>query len=244
MNRTLAASSPSSPAVGAARRDRLASNRRFGQPPSSRSGGPSCWTTALPPRHRHWRRAAACRGRRLRSSATQQLGRLDASAGAIVAMIRWPTSRPKSGPTSSSTKRPTAASCTSRPRAPSAELLFLEVPTEGTGSGSVLDKSGPHPDELSRRRRGAGNPRHARTTARPTTASSSATIRRTTWPCSKINAPPRDARCRSSSAIRRGCKVGQIVYAIGNPFGLERTMTTGIITSLNRSLPSEEPAGR
>ena len=31
-------------------------------------------------------------------------------------------------------------------------------------------------------------------------------------------------------------KVGMRVYAIGNPFGLERTMTTGIISSLNRSL--------
>jgi S1-C subfamily serine protease len=32
------------------------------------------------------------------------------------------------------------------------------------------------------------------------------------------------------------------VYAIGNPFGLERTLTTGIISSLNRQLPSH--AGR
>lgn len=31
-------------------------------------------------------------------------------------------------------------------------------------------------------------------------------------------------------------RVGMRVFAIGNPFGLERTMTTGIISSLNRSL--------
>ena len=33
--------------------------------------------------------------------------------------------------------------------------------------------------------------------------------------------------------------VGQRVLAIGNPFGLERTLTTGIISSLNRSIPSK-----
>ena len=33
-------------------------------------------------------------------------------------------------------------------------------------------------------------------------------------------------------------RVGQRIYAIGNPFGLERTMSTGMISSLNRQIPS------
>ncbi len=35
-------------------------------------------------------------------------------------------------------------------------------------------------------------------------------------------------------------RVGQKIYAIGNPFGLERTMSTGMISSLNRQIPSSE----
>ena len=33
-------------------------------------------------------------------------------------------------------------------------------------------------------------------------------------------------------------RVGQMAYAIGNPFGLERTLSTGVVSSLNRMLPS------
>jgi S1-C subfamily serine protease len=53
----------------------------------------------------------------------------------------------------------------------------------------------------------------------------------------KIDAPPEQlfpiAFGRSD-----GLKVGQRVYALGNPFGLEGTITTGIISNLNRTLPS------
>lgn len=38
----------------------------------------------------------------------------------------------------------------------------------------------------------------------------------------------------------QGLRVGQKIYAIGNPFGLERTMSTGMISSLNRQIPSRE----
>jgi S1-C subfamily serine protease len=35
-----------------------------------------------------------------------------------------------------------------------------------------------------------------------------------------------------------GVKVGQVAVAIGNPFGLENTMTVGIVSALGRSLPA------
>ena len=52
----------------------------------------------------------------------------------------------------------------------------------------------------------------------------------------RIKAPPEilvPVRFADSSEL----KVGMRVFAIGNPFGLERTMTTGIISSLDRTLP-------
>ncbi len=54
----------------------------------------------------------------------------------------------------------------------------------------------------------------------------------------KIDAPPENLYPIDLGESTR-LRVGQKVYAIGNPFGLERTLTIGILSSLNRSLPSK-----
>lgn len=54
----------------------------------------------------------------------------------------------------------------------------------------------------------------------------------------KIEAPP-DLLFPVSFSDSRTLKVGQRIYAIGNPFGLERTMTVGIVSSLDRTLRSK-----
>jgi S1-C subfamily serine protease len=52
----------------------------------------------------------------------------------------------------------------------------------------------------------------------------------------KIDAPA-ESLCSVVFGSSTNLLVGQRVFAIGNPFGLERTLTTGIISSLDRSLP-------
>lgn len=53
----------------------------------------------------------------------------------------------------------------------------------------------------------------------------------------KINAPA-DMLEPVALGTSSNLRVGQRVYAIGNPFGLERTMTVGIVSSLDRSIKS------
>ena len=120
------------------------------------------------------------------------------------------------------------------------ELLFLEVPSEGAGSGSVLDKSG-HVLTNYHVVEGANEIRVTLHNGDSHEASIVGHDPPNDVAVLKIAAPASDLipmELGDSSRLR----VGQVVYAIGNPFGLERTMTTGIISSLNRSLPSR--AGR
>jgi S1-C subfamily serine protease len=120
-------------------------------------------------------------------------------------------------------------------RASQRELLFLEVPAEGTGSGSVLDRQG----HILTNFHVVEGAQQIRVTLH-TGDSYEAVVIGSDPPNDvavlRIDAPPEELvpiELGDSSRLR----VGQIVYAIGNPFGLERTMTTGIISSLNRSLP-------
>ena len=59
----------------------------------------------------------------------------------------------------------------------------------------------------------------------------------------KVDAPAdqlHPVQMADSSAV----KVGELAIAIGNPFGLEGTMTTGIISAVGRSLPADETSAQ
>jgi S1-C subfamily serine protease len=122
-------------------------------------------------------------------------------------------------------------------RADRTALLILEVPTEGTGSGSILDKQGHvltnnHVIDGAQTIRvtlASGDTFDARVVGRD--APNDIAVLRITAPA-ELLVP---IALGDSSRLR----VGQNIYAIGNPFALERTMTTGIISSLNRSLPTQ-----
>jgi S1-C subfamily serine protease len=116
------------------------------------------------------------------------------------------------------------------------DMFLMLEPSEGAGSGSVLDQAG-----------------HILTNFHVIEGAKQVRVTLfdgQTYDAKLVGADPVydiavlriDAPRESLFPVEFGessiLRVGQHVYAIGNPFGLERTMTTGIISSLNRSLPS------
>jgi S1-C subfamily serine protease len=122
-------------------------------------------------------------------------------------------------------------------RAWSPDRFFArDIPSEGSGSGSVLDREG-------------------RILTNYNVVEGASEIRVTLYTGETFEAsligrdPPNDIALLKIDCpaevlypIELGdsarLRVGQKVYAIGNPFGLERTLTVGVLSSLNRKLPS------
>jgi len=115
-------------------------------------------------------------------------------------------------------------------------FFWMEIPSEGEGSGVVLDRQGHiltnyHVVEGAREIRVSlfdGKSYDGRPIGGDVT---------TDVAVLKIDAPAETLYPLAFGDSTR-LRVGQRVYAIGNPFGLDRTLTTGIISSLNRTLPS------
>ena len=115
-------------------------------------------------------------------------------------------------------------------------LFRLEMESQGRGSGSVLDRSG-----------------HILTNLHVVEDADRIEVRLfdgESYEADLVGGDPVgdiavlklvDAPAEDLYPIRladsRDLRVGQSVFAIGNPFGLERTMSAGIISSLNRDLP-------
>jgi S1-C subfamily serine protease len=118
-----------------------------------------------------------------------------------------------------------------------AGFFLVEVPSEGAGSGIVLDGQGHiltnyHVVEGAREIQVMlhDGSSHAARVVGIDPATDVAVIR--------VDAPPESLQ-PAAFGTSHDLRVGQRVFAIGNPFGLERTLTTGIVSSLNRSLPTK-----
>jgi S1-C subfamily serine protease len=117
-------------------------------------------------------------------------------------------------------------------------FFMLEVPTEGAGSGSVLDQQG-HILTNNHVIDGARQVMVTLFDGKSYEAKYVGSDSINDVAVIKIEAPA-DSLHPVVFGDKRHLKVGMRVFAIGNPFGLERTLTTGIISSLNRTLQIHE----
>jgi len=115
-------------------------------------------------------------------------------------------------------------------------FFMLEVPAAGEGSGSVIDMDG-----------------HILTNYHVIEGAREISVtlyNGETYEAGLVGKdPPNDVAILRISAPKQvlyplelgdssRLRVGQKILAIGNPFGLERTLTVGIVSSLNRAIPS------
>ena len=117
------------------------------------------------------------------------------------------------------------------------DFFFNAFPTQGSGSGSIIDTKG----HVLTNHHVVANAQKLEVTLGDGSK----------WPAQligsdpdndlaviKIDAPKEKLKV-ISMGDSRNLRIGQKVLAIGNPFGLQRTLTTGIISSLGRTIRSE-----
>lgn len=116
-------------------------------------------------------------------------------------------------------------------------LNLLKIPA-GTGTGFIWDEEGHVVTNFHVIQNASNAPGGIRVTLSD----------QTTWDAEFIGAEPNkdlavlkiDAPTEKLKPLRKGAsrdlKVGQMVLAIGNPFGLDQTLTTGVISGLGREI--------
>jgi S1-C subfamily serine protease len=117
------------------------------------------------------------------------------------------------------------------------DFFFNAFPTQGSGSGSIIDVKG----HILTNHHVVANAQKLEVTLADGSK----------WPAKLIGSDPEndlavikiEAPKEKLKVIPMGdsksLRIGQKVLAIGNPFGLQRTLTTGIISSLGRTIRSE-----
>ena len=116
------------------------------------------------------------------------------------------------------------------------QFFAAQVPSEGTGSGAVLDTDG----RILTNYHVVEDAQQISVTLFDGTSYEATAVGAD--PLNDIAVLKIEASMESLHPVTissdRRLRVGQRAYAIGNPFGFERTMTEGIISSLNRQLPA------
>ena len=115
-------------------------------------------------------------------------------------------------------------------------FFSLAEPAEGSGSGSLLDQEG-HVLTNFHVVEGANEIRVTLADGQTYDAGLVGRDPANDIAVLRIEAP-RESLVPVELGDSSGLRVGQRVFAIGNPFGLERTLTVGTLSSLNRRLPS------
>lgn len=117
------------------------------------------------------------------------------------------------------------------------DFFFNAFPTQGSGSGSIIDTKG----HILTNHHVVANAQKLEVTLADGSK----------WPAKlvgsdpdsdlaaiKIEAPKEKLKV-VSMGDSKNLKIGQKVLAIGNPFGLQRTLTTGIVSSVGRTIRSD-----